>query len=254
MKDVWSSSRKNAVYLDGEQLIGAGVSLRVLMHAFAGQDLAWFSTIYGVHADNCVAYAVEPGTRSAISEDATDTVLPIEIALRGAFELKEYPLTKSAQSALGVHIEEAEDNIAWRAESEPKYVRDAELHEDAIRNVRYRVYVHDDCFFRVVPTDNVLLRRLISSILQQHSFYLQQEVNWEPVLDEVLTILSGAPELILKSDPRNKRLTLTIKSRGVRLLEALFGFRPRYIVDVSSGTARFLRRASKVGKRYIKAS
>lgn len=257
-KDVWSGSRKNEVILDGKRLVGAGVSLRVLMHAFAGEQLVWFSAIYGMHADNCVAYAVEPETASAIPEDATDTVLPIETALRGAFELKEYPLTESAQSALGVnivvHIEEPEDNIAWREESAPKYVHDAELHEDAIRNVRYRVYVHDDCFFRVEPVDDKLLRKLILCILEQHSFYLEQQVDWEPALDEIVGVISRAPAVAFKSDPGRKRLLLTLKTSGVKMTEALFGFRPRYVVEICQGTAHFRARPAKVRQRYTKAT
>jgi hypothetical protein len=134
-----------------------------------------------------------------------------------------------------------------------KYLYDEELHDEGMKGVSIRVYVHDDCFFNVRPAEGATLRSLIQAILQQHNFYPQQEVNWEPVLDELLAILSRAPELMLKSDPGNKRLTLTIKSSGVKLLEGFFGFRPRYVIDVSSGTARFLSRPSKVRKRYVKA-
>jgi hypothetical protein len=41
-KDVWSGKCHNEIYIDANQLIGAGVSLRVLMHAFKGRTMSGF--------------------------------------------------------------------------------------------------------------------------------------------------------------------------------------------------------------------
>jgi hypothetical protein len=233
---------RGEVILEGNELMGSGAGLRVLMHAFAGHDLVWFSAIYGIHGDNCIAYAVEPEIAATIPKAPMDDVPAIQAAVQGDFKLEEYPLDEAARSALGVHIEGTESYEEWVDEGMPTYINDAELHEEGMRNVRYRVYVHDDCFFSVNPLDDTLLRKLILCILEQHSFYFQQEIDWSPVLEETVAIVSSAPAVEFNNDPRRKRLKLTCKKRGVHMMDALFGRRRSYFLDTASGVARFVSR------------
>jgi hypothetical protein len=242
IKPSHECARRCEVILEGDELTGAGAGLRALMHAFAGRDLVWFSTIYGIHGDNCIAYAVEPEIAATIPKTPTDDTPAIGAALQGDFKVEEYALDEAARSALGVHIEGTESYEDWVDEGMPKYMNDAELHEESVRNVRYRVYVHDDCFFSVKPLDDTLLRKLILCILEQQSFYFQQEVDWSPVLEEIVAIVSNAPAVEFKNDPPRKRLKLTSKKRGVRMMDALFGKRRSYSLDIAAGIARFVSR------------
>lgn len=227
-KDVWSGKCHNEIYIDANQLIGAGVSLRVLMHAFKGQNHVWFSAIYGMHHDNCVAYGVRPEIADTFPKEAAEDVPPIQAALKEDFKLEEYPLTEEVQSARGVKIEDPGD--------------DGDLHEEGMQNVHCRVHVHDDCFFNVKPLDDLLLRRLISCILEQHSFYLKQEIDWSQVLEEIVQIISSAPAVAFKSYPRRQILKLVCKKPGVQMLDALLGKRRRYMIETIGGKARFMHK------------
>jgi hypothetical protein len=168
---------------------------------------------------------------------------PIRSAISNDFEIEEYLLQPSVQSALGVVIQSygAADELEKGIHG-ARYVRDDELHDEGIRGVRIRVDVHDDCYFTVRPAEGDTLQSLLHAILQQHSFYLQIEVDWELLLDELAALLPRVPAVELESDARRKRLTLTVKERRVSTIEALFRRRPRYVVDVSTGTAHFLNR------------
>lgn len=248
--ECWTSRRhKTEIILDQRKLIGAGVPLRVLMHGLRQEELVWFSRIHGFLADDCLVLGVARPAAQELEKTFDPDMAPIQAVLKGDFEIEEYLLTKPVQSALGVISRQV---VVRAGDGTEEYGE--QLDDDEIKGVSMRVHVHDDCFFNVQPAEGKILHNLVAAILEQHSFYLGREVDWEPIMDEIKQILAQVPAMELKSDPRRTRLTLTVKSKGVRMSEALFGFRPQYIVDVSSGVARFVYRPARVRACYLKAT
>jgi hypothetical protein len=251
--ECWNTRRhKTVIELDQGQLNGAGVSLRVLMHGLKGQDVVWFSAIFGIHRDNCIALGVACNESLVLEKTVDHGMAPIRSAIQGDFEIDEYMLAKSVQSALGVVIERGDDPDVLNDIHGPREVRNDKLHDEGIHGVHIRIDVHDDCFFKVAPVEGTTLRSLVHAILEQHSFYLQREVNWEPVLDELIQIATRVPALELKSDARRGHLILTVIRPEASMKQGLFASRPRYVVNAGTGTAFFVSRPSHIHQRYTK--
>jgi hypothetical protein len=198
----------------------------VLMHAFAGRDLVWYTAICGEHDDHCIALAVDPGKAQQL-ENAAESDSVRAAALPPELSLDSHPLVESVQVALGVRLDEGG------------------FHDSAMHDVKFKVYVHDDCFFLISTVDPELLSRLIHCILQQHSFYLGREVDWSGVLGQVIKIVKSAPGIELRSNPRVAQLLLKSKRPGVNLWEAMFGRREKQLIDGSATPARFISPAAK---------
>ena len=188
----WSGKRLTKIGVAGSAFSGAGVPLRVLAHALPHQDTVWYSKVYGEFNDNVILVGIDRDTADSAGEGKPNEATLFSAALGNAGTYVEYGLSAEIEARLGIVCDE--DKHSFRDES----------------LVKCRVYVHDDCFFRVVPINAELLRALVSCILQQHSFYLGLEVDWSDVIDPVLNIMgdSGRRGIGMQSNPRRKQLAI----------------------------------------------
>lgn len=72
---------------------------------------------------------------------------------------------------------------------------------DQENKVACQAYIHDNCFFYIKPVMEALLGTLLSCILEQHSFYLGQEVDWSGVSDKIAKQLLTLGRMEIQSDP-----------------------------------------------------
>lgn len=216
----WEGQRLTDIRVSGSGLGGAGVSLHVLLHAFAGRELVWFSSIYGDHEDNVQLVAVDqsaaeslerlPSRRPTITGNAEDSL-----------DFEEYALSGEVAARLGISF----DGQAYPIER--------------FDIIRYALYSHDDYFFYIEPRDEALLPRVVHCILRQHSFYLGTPVDWVGVLDSLIAMLIREQAIRLKSHPDRKSLTISWKADSRSFFDRVTGRRASREIRIEDGGAHF---------------
>lgn len=172
----YTSLRQTEVrYRDGI-FHAAGTSLPVLLDAFRDEPLRWYFSEYGERY-------------GGVAENLR--LIAVDGSVRETEEL-----TEPVRDRLRIGDEETG--------FEP---------EDWAR-VRCAIHLHDDCFTVVQPVDSSLLRRLLLGTLRLHSYYLQTDVDWSGVLDELTALLQRTEWFQLTSHPRQQRASVDWPRRG----------------------------------------
>lgn len=217
LEDWWSWKRFTDVRYQDSTLSGAGVSLQVILPAFGESELVWFSSIYGDFDDNLLLLGYDRKEAAHFDHVRYLDTSPVQTLYRGDFP-HEYVLTDEARLALGVRFEEDEFFI------------------DQEERIACLVYIHDNCFFWIKPISTALLERVFGCILQQHSFYLGQEIDWSGISGELTRRLASMGKLELQSDPKRQCL-------WIRQLESYRGLFWKWFrsgtVLIENGRARF---------------
>jgi hypothetical protein len=215
----WSRKKLTELGFADSRLFGGGVSLRVILHAFVDKGLVWFSTVYGTFNDDILLIAVDRATADGLEQNKHQDGGPIEKAFGSSGTFEEYQLSPSIQAGVGVVVEEDDHSVKSRD------------------SILYEVYIHDGCYFFVKPTNPDFLRDLMHCVLQQHSFYLNTEVDWTSAIETTMNILSDSERVRLQSRPKNGHLTITRAKHEEPLIRWFLKRRPAAIVNVSSGQA-----------------
>jgi hypothetical protein len=229
----WTGQRLTEIAVSGSGLAGAGVSLRVLLHAFTGQDLIWYARVYGDQEDNVLLAALDPATAASLERPPSSSL----------------PSLSAAPEPLGLEVYELSDEVALRLGVKCDGSRALVEQHDGIR---HNVYVHDDCFFLIEPLAEVLLKEVIHCVLRQHSFYLNLKVDWSGVLDPLGEILTRAKTIRLKSGPERKRLIVSWEHDTPSFWEQIFRRRTSSEIRIAGGKACFAddsERRSNRGRR-----
>jgi hypothetical protein len=221
LHDWWSRKHWTDLSVVGTAFAGAGVSLRVILHALGQKNLTWYSLVYGDFNDDILLLAVDDKIASSFKNSPYPQIGPMQQAsdCRGGFT--EYVLNGDIQSALGVSIDEKNFHIEHR-----------EL-------IQQQIYIHDDCFFEVEPVGGTELRELIQSILKQHSFYLSSDVHWDGIVDETAALLNMVQKVRIQSEPVRQRLTLSWNDRRRSLLQRVLGLRSSRHIEIQDGKAKY---------------
>ena len=214
----WTGRRLTEIKVTGVAATGAGVSLHVLLHAFGGQELVWFSRVYGDHDDNFLLLAVDRAAAGSLQRLPPHRPMPETVASDNP-DVEEFELSEAVAARLEVRIEHAGCSIGQ-----------CDL-------IRKEISIHDDCFFSVEPLDDALLKQLLHVILRQHSFYLGVPVDWTGVLDPIGQTLTQTGSLRLQSNPRRQNLTVSWEPAGTSLFGNLWGRRPSHVVRIDHGQA-----------------
>jgi hypothetical protein len=164
---------------------GTGVPLQVLLHGFKDKKAIWFTITYGQYNDNILLIGLDECKANILPKVKHNGVSPIDKAFGTTGKFEEYSLCNEVQTALGINLDS--ENLSIDKEK-----------------VLYQIFIHDDCFFSIELVDRLLLQELIHCILQQHSFYLNSEVDWSDVLDPITKEVSKSKPLLLKSMPARK--------------------------------------------------
>ncbi len=216
LKDWWSRKRLTEICYHDSSLNGAGVSLRVILPAFRGLGMIWYSTVYGEYNDNILLLGCDRNTASLLECVRYEETSPVQ-ALYGDEFPDEYVLTAGIRSALGLGFEGN------------SFFIDQE-------KVAYHVYIHDNCFFYINPVKDALLNELLSCILEQHSFYLGQEVDWSSIFPEIANQLLTLGRIEIQSDPKRQCVWIPQLEKRRHLFWKLFR---QGTVLVENGKARF---------------
>jgi hypothetical protein len=215
----WSRKRLTEVGVVDSAFLGAGVPLRVLAHALPDRDTVWYSKVYGEYDDNVFLVGLDRATADSVGGDKLSEAAPLSTALGNNESHEEYGLSTEIEAKLGIVCDEAQYSI-----------RDEAL-------VKYRVHLHDDCFFRVELIDAKLLRELVCCILQQHSFYLGVEIDWSGAIDPVVNIIGDSERIGIQSDPTRKQLTIFQAKTEGGFIRRLLRQRPLASLTIRNGRA-----------------
>ena len=104
LHDWWSGNHRTDLSAVGTLFKGAGVSLRVILHALGQKNLTWYSLVYGDFNDDILLLAVDDKTASSFKNSPHPQIGPMQQVsdCRGGFT--EYALNSDIQSALGLSI------------------------------------------------------------------------------------------------------------------------------------------------------
>jgi hypothetical protein len=76
LNDWWSRKHRTDLSVVGTQFKGAGVSLRVLLHAIGQKHQRWYSLIYGDYDDNVLLLAADDNTASSFKNSPHPQIGP----------------------------------------------------------------------------------------------------------------------------------------------------------------------------------
>ncbi len=183
--DWWSHKRLTHIRYTDSVLSGAGVSLQVILPAFDTSELIWYSTIYGDYDDNLLLLGYDRDEAASFERIAYEETSPVKALYAGDFP-NEYVLTDKLRLALGLTFEGNSFSITQE------------------ERIACQVYIHDNCFFFIKPVNAALFDRVFGCILEQHSFYLGQEIDWLDVPSELTKQLVSLGKLELQSDPKRR--------------------------------------------------
>jgi hypothetical protein len=185
LSDWWSQKRLTRVQYDDKSLNGAGVSMQVITKAFNENEFTWFSVIYGEFNDNLILIAM--------SNDSADKFTKVKYDAQGRNRVffgqilkNEYKITHEIASELGLVTR----NDGFEITNKDKFP--------------FYIYSHDNCFFSIEPISTDLLIQVIRTILQQHNYYLGEEVQWDEIESRLMKIIKSNKQIEIQSDPKKK--------------------------------------------------
>lgn len=192
---IWTSRKVTELTYKNNKFIGTGISLRVLLHAFADTNFIWYSKIYGAFDDNIITIAIDKDTNLVLDEllEQNGETLPIKEAINKDFYFEEYALTDKTQSFLGIKIDE---QVCRNEKTDCK--------------IKYQINIHDNCFSSIEPVDKELLTKLLICVLRQHSFYLMVDVDWSNIISHIMNRLIEFSTIQIKSYPKRRQIEVKL--------------------------------------------
>jgi len=148
----------------------------------------------------------------------------MEKAFGASEKFEEYQLSPEVKAALGIMFDE-------------EYKTYLIKHEE---NILYQIYIHDDHFSYIKPIDQALVKELVLCVLQQHSFYLNMEVDWSDTIDVIAKEVRKTRSLLFKSQP--SRSCLIIRREGILpAIKTLLMPESHRAIFIENSKAKFLK-------------
>ena len=183
LNDWWSQKQLTNLRYKETSLSGAGVSMQVLANAFDENEFAWFSIIYGEFNDNLIIVAMDNQAANKFSKVKYEDQ-DKKRAFFGRTWKNEHKITDEIASELGLII----SNEGFEVSNKDKFP--------------FYIYFHDNCFFSIEPISSGLLTRVIQAILNQHSYYLGEEIHWKEIEVQLTDIIKHNKEIDIQSDSK----------------------------------------------------
>lgn len=182
-----TSAKHTELWFKDSSCGSVGTSLHVILHAFQEVPVTWYSTSFGY---DDVILGVDPARSAELGKPHHSTPGPVQKSSAGRFDYEEYRLTGEVMAKLGMRFAKGQLVIARGG------------------LVRWQLQVHDDCFASIQPVEEALLRKLIACVLELHSFYLGEAVNWGNIPETITDTLQRLNHIYLVSSPISKQTDL----------------------------------------------
>ncbi len=210
LQDWWSRQRLTQLSYHNLSLSGAGVSLRVILEPFKNVGAVWYSKIYGEYQDNVLLLACSPDLEGLSNRVRCLEQSPIQKLCGETFSKHfiEYLLTDAVAYELGIRFE-GKDFLV--------------VDQERLGNrVVHQIYIHDNCFFYIKPVKSDLVGRIANCVLEQHSFYLGQEIDWSEISARLTEHLLTLGKIEIQSDPKRQHVWIPQLEEKKHLLGSLF--------------------------------
>lgn len=205
------------------------------MHAFIDKNIIWYSRIYGDFNDDLLVVGVDESVTNCLEQKRLNQVYstaegPVTAAIGHDAKMKEYLLTDEVAAEMG---------IAFTYELLEGYNSYYASHYDIKDEnpILYQIDIHDDCFFYVKPRDTEFLPALVHCILQQHSFYLGEEVDWSGILDPTIKLLKENKSIKIKCRPPHRMLIKPERHGIISFVKDFIPYHFGYNVIIREGKA-----------------
>jgi len=216
LKDWWTRKQLTEFRYNLSAFSSSGVPASVILKSF--EPLKWNSTVYGEQCDNLVLIAFKDGKHSNLKQQSKGSA---NYDLPAGEKIEEYILDESLQKLIGWHVKN-DDSYEIKNYDE----------------ILYLVYFHDNCFCHIEPIDRNLVLSLLRCILEQHSYYLNLEVDWKNCNEVLLNISKDGKPILLKTHTREKRVSIRY-SEGHNLLRKIFSRRVKKYFVIKNGIAHY---------------
>ncbi len=196
-ENCWYTNHKTTILsYDNNWFINLGVPLNVVLTAFISSPVIWFSVGFGQWNDNTLLIGVNPLRINSIQKIKHIDISPIEKVMGTNNGYLEYQLTSEIQELFGITLDP--ENNTYELKQEEKVV--------------FQISVHDDCVCAITLVNSALLRALVFCVLEEHSYYLNEEIDWSGVVNWLADKLDP-DHLMVRSQPLLK--CLLIRREGI---------------------------------------
>lgn len=218
--NCWYTDNKTTLLSYNNNLfVGLGTPLNVILTTFAGNSVVWFSVVFGQWNDNILLIGVDSSKANSMQKIKYIETSPIEKAMGTIQGFEEYQLSSDVQNIFGITLDPEINTYEIR-------------HEE---DVLYQISVHDECMCAIKPVNSVLLEKLTLCVLQEHSYFLNEDINWS----KVVTWLSGkidSDHLLVRSQLSHK--CLLIRREGIGAwIKAKINPESYRLIKISNGKA-----------------
>ena len=190
-----------SIWEDENRLQSAGASPRVLLSALAEPEILWFSRVHGELADNLDIIGVHEGAVAADWLELYADPGPVARFIGDIFPVREYVLNEAVAEWIG--LDYSTQRYTDKEGEHPYEHRETELSTLSI-DVLHWLSCHDECFCNTTPLTDASARRILTQVLKMHSFYLHKDYDWNPVTDEIMSLLMRYKALRLRSHPAGR--------------------------------------------------
>jgi hypothetical protein len=120
--------------------------------------------------------------------------------------LEQSPIQKLCRENFSKHFTEylLTDAVAYELEIRFEGKDFLVVDQERLGNrVVHQIYIHDNCFFK--PVEDDLLSKIIGCVLEQHSFYLGQEIDWSEISARLTDHLLTSSKIEQNRDPKRSQ-------------------------------------------------
>jgi hypothetical protein len=208
LQDWWTKNHITDLSVDKDGLCAAGISVKVFIDGYIGDDYNLYSIIEGEYEDNLRVFCVDKKTDTSPDKVAhSSDTSPICKWYGDIVKLNEFKVTASFRDYL---------NFPDTGDIEDFY-------RLPIRNYKYRVNFHDNFIVYFSPPGPEETAKWLKAIFDVHSFYYGYDIDWTLAIKRSIELLKDGIRLRIRSYPEKGKTLLLDSPSSTSWLGRLFG-------------------------------
>ncbi len=169
-------------------LSGAGISVKVFFESLKKNNFVFLSEIEGDYDDNLYILVTTKSQAKSLNLNPHKKPGPIEKQYGESFKHNEYKIPDEIKFLHKTSSKQFLKDYFW----------------DIKKGIEQSFYIHDNCFFSNYSPNRSSYKSFIISILQVHSYYQNQEIDWEDkIITRIMKLLKQHETIELRSSKRN---------------------------------------------------
>lgn len=196
---------------------GAGISVKVFFESLKKENnLIFLSEIEGNYGDNLYILVLAKPQAKSLTLTRHKNPGPIAKQYGEPFQQTEFMIPEKIKSQYKTNTKQ--------------HLKD--YFGDIENGIIQSFYIHDNCFFSNYPLNNESYKRFINSILQVHSYYHKQKIEWEyNVISLILKMLKKHQTIEVRSNNLNTT-TISYKVPNENAFTKIFKKNKKISIDI----------------------